>query len=108
MAKLSGQPDSATNQFFVNLVDNPELDTDNGGFSVFARVVPESLAVLDALGALHTEFGPWTILDEPPGSVRAALRNLPVLEILERDPAGYGCLKVFPDPLCMSVRSRLT
>lgn len=99
MAKLSGQPDSATNQFFVNLVDNPALDTDNGGFSVFARVVPESLAVLDALGALHSEFGPWAILDEPPGSVRVALPNLPVLEILERDPAGYGCLKVFPDPL---------
>jgi len=99
MAKVSGQPDSATSQWFVNLVDNPELDTDNGGFTVFARVVPESLAPLDALAALHTEFGPWAILDDPPGSVRVALRNLPVLEILERDPAGYGCLKVAPDPL---------
>jgi cyclophilin family peptidyl-prolyl cis-trans isomerase len=97
MAKVSGLPNSATSQWFVNLVDNVGLDADNGGFTVFARVVPESLPVLDALGALHSEFGPWAILDDP-GAVRPALRNLPVLEILERDPAGYGCLKVFPDP----------
>lgn len=98
MAKVSGLPNSATSQWFLNLVDNPELDADNGGFAVFARVVPESLPVLDALGALHSEFGPWAILDDP-GGVRPVLRNLPVLELLERDPAGYGCLKVLPDPV---------
>jgi cyclophilin family peptidyl-prolyl cis-trans isomerase len=31
-------PDSATSQFFINLADNPQLDTLNGGFAVFGTV----------------------------------------------------------------------
>ncbi len=40
MAKLGGDPDSATNQFFFNLNDNSaNLDNQNGGFTVFASVI---------------------------------------------------------------------
>jgi cyclophilin family peptidyl-prolyl cis-trans isomerase len=40
MAKLGSSPDSATSQFFFNLGDNSEnLDDQNGGFTVFARVL---------------------------------------------------------------------
>ena len=40
MAKLAGDPDSATNQWFINMGDNrANLDTQNGGFTVFAEVV---------------------------------------------------------------------
>lgn len=96
MAKLPGDADSATNQFFINLADNSgNLDNQNGGFTVFARVVAEDLAVVDQIAALHREFGPWAI-DDP---LRNQFTNLPVLEVLERDPAGYGCLIVFPDPV---------
>ena len=35
MAKLAGDPDSATSQWFVNVGDNLELDTQNDGFTVF-------------------------------------------------------------------------
>lgn len=43
MAKLS-DPDSATSQFFFNLVDNVFLDDEDnsGGFTVFARVLGEA------------------------------------------------------------------
>jgi cyclophilin family peptidyl-prolyl cis-trans isomerase len=98
MAKIGGQPDSATNQFFINLANNSgppsSLDTANGGFTVFARVVPADMAVVDQIADLHTEYGPFAIADP----LRVHFSNLPVLELLERDPGGYGCVIVFPDP----------
>lgn len=53
MAKLGGDPDSATSGWFVNLADNSEnLDNQNGGFTVFGEVVGDGMAVVDAIGAL--------------------------------------------------------
>ena len=50
MAKLGDDPNSATNQFFFNLADNAtNLDVQNGGFTVFGRLVGNSLALLDRL-----------------------------------------------------------
>ncbi len=40
LAKLGGDPNSGTSQFFVNLADNSaNLDAQNGGFTVFGRVI---------------------------------------------------------------------
>lgn len=53
MAKIDGQPDSATNQWFVNLADNSgNLDSNNGGFTVFGSVLGDGMQVLDAIDAL--------------------------------------------------------
>lgn len=54
MAKLGGQPNSATSQWFVNLSDNLFLDEDNGGYTVFGEVVGDGMTVVDTLGSALT------------------------------------------------------
>jgi cyclophilin family peptidyl-prolyl cis-trans isomerase len=53
MAKLPGDPNSATSQFFINLVNNPNLDTQNGGFTVFGKVV-RGWNIVEAIAGLQT------------------------------------------------------
>jgi cyclophilin family peptidyl-prolyl cis-trans isomerase/PKD repeat protein len=63
MAKVGGDPDSATSQFFVNLVDNSaNLDTQNGGFTVFANVV-EGMDVVDAIAAVPVDSDDQPLTD---------------------------------------------
>lgn len=57
MAKLPGDPNSATNQWFFNLDDNSaNLDYQNGGFTVFGKVIDTALnpgmSVVDAIAAV--------------------------------------------------------
>ncbi len=53
MAKIAGDPDSATSEWFINLNDNTEnLDNQNSGFSVFGRVIFDGMDVIDAIGNL--------------------------------------------------------
>lgn len=57
MAKLGNDPNSATDQFFFNLGNNSaNLDNQNGGFTVFGRVVGAAdQAVVDTLAAIPTQ-----------------------------------------------------
>jgi peptidyl-prolyl cis-trans isomerase A (cyclophilin A) len=50
MARLGGQPDSATTQFFINVVDNASLDQprDGAAYAVFGKVV-EGMDVVDKI-----------------------------------------------------------
>lgn len=58
MARLS-QPDSATSQFFINVVDNASLDIARGGaaYAVFGKVV-EGLDTMDKIRDTEVETSP--------------------------------------------------
>lgn len=59
MAKQADDPNSATSQWFINLVDNSTgLDGQNGGFTAFGEVIGSGMDVIDAIAALPTyDFG---------------------------------------------------
>ena len=54
----TGDPHSATAQFFINLVDNEGLDADGGswGYAVFGKVV-EGMEVLDSISKVEVKPG---------------------------------------------------
>ena len=65
MAKLGGDPNSATSQWFINLADNGSaLDGQNGGFTVFGEVSAASMEVVDSIARLPIAnvSGPFTEL----------------------------------------------
>ena len=52
MAK-GANPDSATSEFFFNLIDNTVLDTTNSGFTVFGEVLGNGMETIDAISDLE-------------------------------------------------------
>ena len=74
MAKLGGDPNSATSQFFVNINNNAaNLDAQNGGFTVFGRIPEAGMIVVDKISALPV--GNYNI---PIGAETQALTDVPV------------------------------
>ena len=55
MAKVGGDPNSATSQWFINLSDNSKnLDNQNGGFTVFGRIIGNGITIADEISSLKT------------------------------------------------------
>lgn len=53
MAKVGGNPNSATNEWFVNLGNNSSnLDTQNGGFTVFGEILGDGMKIIDRMARL--------------------------------------------------------
>lgn len=73
MAKLSGNPNSATNEWFFNLGNNSSnLDNQNGGFTAFGEVIgSEGLSVMDALAAFRLVNA---------SAIQSAFNELPVVD----------------------------
>jgi cyclophilin family peptidyl-prolyl cis-trans isomerase len=83
MARIGGQPNSATNQWFINLADNRFLDTVDGGFTVFGRVSEASMRVVDAIARLPIVnlggvFAELPVVSAPGSSI--ARTNLMMIE----------------------------
>lgn len=54
MAKIGGQTDSASSQWFINLTDSDFLDTTNGGFTVFGELLGNGMDSIDTIATVST------------------------------------------------------
>jgi peptidyl-prolyl cis-trans isomerase A (cyclophilin A) len=71
MARTS-MPDSATAQFFINVVDNQNLDSYGGGYAVFGKVV-SGMETVDKIRAVPTkQVGPHQNVPTDPVLIKKA------------------------------------
>ncbi len=90
MAQLSGSPNSATDQWFFNLVDNTSTlnSATNGHFVVFGRVASSaSLAVMDKIAA-------QPYYDESTALGDSAFTNLPLVNYSSGTPQASNYILV--------------
>ena len=106
MAKLAGDPDSASSQWFVNLEDNSPLDSQNEGFTVFGKVLGQGMEVVDQLASanVYNFGGPflqvpiWQLEEGDNGSEIIAPEDFLIIESAEK-------LKSQKQPFLLSVES---
>jgi cyclophilin family peptidyl-prolyl cis-trans isomerase len=94
MARIGGQVNSATSQFFINLADNTQLDLVDEGFTVFGEVVLEDMPVVEAIESLPTLVGRWSLNS----ALRENFLELPVHALPSEPPGGYGCFDLDATP----------
>jgi cyclophilin family peptidyl-prolyl cis-trans isomerase len=85
MAKIPNNPSSATDQWFINLADNSSnLDQQNGGFTVFGKVIYKGMDVANQIAGLPTVNDS----QNPPGPATAPYvwSNLPVINYTGSSP----------------------
>jgi len=81
MAKLEGDPNSATTQWFFNLADNSEkLDNQNGGFTAFGRLVGTGMGVVNRIADLPIFDKGGAFKEIPLHSETTTLYNLVIIE----------------------------
>ena len=67
MAKVAGDINSATSQWFVNLRDNSAgLDNAEGGYTVFGRIIEPGMTIIDIISNLNTIDGGGAALGKVP------------------------------------------
>ena len=92
MARIGGQVNSATSQWFVNLANNTSLDSVDGGFTAFGRVIGKGMSVAQSIAALPI-FDTLAYLQLP---FNQAFRSLPLFALPVDPPGGYGCSRASP------------
>ena len=115
MAKVGGNPNSATNQWFVNLADNSaNLDAQNGGFTVFARVRGDGMDIVDAIVAQPISnfggvFSDTPTIDYFSGAVsREHLVNINSMTVIESTLMSTGIASPASAPTGASVLFTVT
>ena len=88
MAKVSGQENSATSQWFINLTDNTFLDSQNGGFTVFGRLFDDGISLVNEMSSTNIYDG--TVIN-------SAFSTLPLWQYEGGDPKekDYFLLKLY-------------
>ena len=88
LARTAGQPDSGVSEWFINLSDNggppSNLDTVDGGYTVFGVVSGDGMQVVDAIGALSR-------LDLSGGDQNSPFPNVPVTDAYPCDLMNGVC-----------------
>jgi cyclophilin family peptidyl-prolyl cis-trans isomerase len=107
MAKLGHDPNSATSQFFVNLSDNAaNLDVQNEGFTVFARVISgweivQTITTFTRQNLNSVYPGGQGALDEVPLSAPGSTNLITILDVDVIKPGStiqfYDHAIYFPD-----------
>ena len=92
MARVGGQPNSATSQWFINLANNTSLDSVDGGFTAFGRVIGGGMSVVQAIAALP-RVDTLAYLQLPFNQI---FREFPVSSLPTDLPGGYGCSRALP------------
>jgi len=88
MAKPGGNPDGATSQWYVNVKDNSaDLDTTNGGYTVFGQVTGNGMEIIDTINELqvwnaNAPFSELPLIDFP-GSGPILEEHLVMIDIAE-------------------------
>jgi len=88
MAKIPDNPNSASSEWFVNLTDNSSiLDAQNGGFTVFGRVIFDGMAVFDSIGKLARSADDFPLV--PPVPPQPTFDNVVYIsDITVKNPTG--------------------
>lgn len=118
MAKLSGDPNSASNQWFINVADNSSiLDGQNGGFTVFGKVLYNGLTVANTIdglptidgSALNNQFGPENganVFPVQSASGGVAASNLVVMNSVKAvQPVSFSVLSDNPNLVSPTIGS---
>ncbi len=79
----TNDPNSATAQFFINVVDNPMLDyPSNGGYAVFGKVI-EGMEVVDLIRAVPTGVAKLTMRHPATGEkIEVPSENVPTRNVV--------------------------